>query len=426
MSVILITVCFSSSPGARDFEIQTTDIISSDCGASQPPADRHCCPDVIVQESLESQRSSTESSSKDTQSHTATIIETKPLNHCTAQTDPSSSSPQQHHCGADTPAGLTTQNTSSFDSAPANPSYQAPSSPLHVSSTTDTHSQPGPLTSLTPNPSEAAALPSTVAQTVSQPQSQTPTQACGLTRHTSTQVVTSSPTEEPPRETPKAITSNTNATSVPASPTPATSSPTQTVSSSMEGSPVSDVPVPGFATLGRKLMLSGSEPHHLNHVQQHGPPHHHYPGMEHSAAVHTPALDANKRACYSAHTAQHHPSSCCNYSTISIPLPHPQPPLPEKRHPPAQSGSPSDGVGTLRPAVGHAPGSTTSTGQHQHHVTFSPTVGEIAPPAGQNGEASVESENVNRVSVKFVQDSSRLWYKPGISREQGKSEINFS
>lgn len=69
------------------------------------------------------------------------------------------------------------------------------------------------------------------------------------------------------------------------------------------------------------------------------------------------------------------------------------------------------------------PSATSSTGQHQHHVTFSPTVGEIAPSAGQNdGESSVEAENANRVSVKFVQDSSRFWYKPGISREQGRSE----
>lgn len=72
--------------------------------------------------------------------------------------------------------------------------------------------------------------------------------------------------------------------------------------------------------------------------------------------------------------------------------------------------------------MGHVPPSTNNTAQHQHHVTFSPTVGEIAPPAGQNdGEASVEAENANRVSVKFVQDSSRFWYKPGISREQGRS-----
>lgn len=74
--------------------------------------------------------------------------------------------------------------------------------------------------------------------------------------------------------------------------------------------------------------------------------------------------------------------------------------------------------------MGHVPPTTASTTQHQHHVTFSPTVGEIAPPAGQNdGVASVEVESANRVSVKFVQDSSRFWYKPSISREQGRSDI---
>lgn len=183
---------------------------------------------------------------------------------------------------------------------------------------------------------------------------------------------------------------------------------------------MSDTPVPGFATLGRRLMLSGSDPHHPSHIQHHGPPHHHYPGMEHSAAGHASALDTNKRPCYSAHTPQLYPSSYSNYSTISIPLPHPQPPLPEKRHLPVQSGSPNDGMGTLRPTAGHVPPSTAGTAQHQLHVTFSPTVGEIAPPAGKNdGVASVEIDN--RVSVKFVQDSSRFWYKPGISREQGKS-----
>lgn len=40
-------------------------------------------------------------------------------------------------------------------------------------------------------------------------------------------------------------------------------------------------------------------------------------------------------------------------------------------------------------------------------------------PAGQ-GEVGVEGEMGSRVSVKFVQDSSRFWYKPGISREQGE------
>ncbi|XP_035513290.1 tensin-2 [Morone saxatilis] len=406
----------SPSPGGREYEIRTTDILSSDYEASQPQ-DGHYRADLIVQESPESQRSSTEPSSlpqvaKEPQSHTTTPIQTEPHNHCTAPTDPPPTTPQQQHC-TDTPSASTTQNTSSFDSATPTASNQglcqAPSSPVHTSSP-DTHSQP--LTPQTPHPSEAAALPSTVAQAVSQPQSQTLTQAAGLTRPTPAQVVASSPTREPHPEAPKPI-----ITPGLTSHTPASSSPPQPASSSMEGSPVSDAPVPGFATLGRRLMLSGSDPHHPNHIQHHGPPHHHYPGMEHSAAGHNPALDTHKRPGYTAHTPQLHPSSYSNYSTISIPLPHPQPPLPEKRHPPVQSGSPSDGVGTLRPAVGQVPPS--STGQHQHHVTFSPTVGEIAPPAGQNdGEASVETENANRVSVKFVQDSSRFWYKPGISREQ--------
>uniref|UniRef100_A0A8C4GQE9 Tensin 2a n=1 Tax=Dicentrarchus labrax TaxID=13489 RepID=A0A8C4GQE9_DICLA len=331
VTVILISVRLSPSPGGREYEIRTTDILSSDYEASQPQ-DGHYGGDIIVQESPESQRSSTEPSSlpqvaKDPQSHTSIPIQTEPHNHCTAPKDPPPTTPQQQHCSPDTPSASTTQNTSSFDSATPTTSNQglcqAPSSPVHTSSAPDTHSQP--LTPQTPHPSEAAALPSTVAQAVSQPQSQTHTQAAGLTRPTPAQVVASSPTREPHPEAPKPI--------------------------------ITPAPL--------------------------------------------------------------HPSSYSNYSTISIPLPHPQPPLPEKRHPPVQSGSPNDGVGTLRPAVGQVPPSSTSTGQHQHHVTFSPTVGEIAPPAGQNdGEASVETENANRVSVKFVQDSSRFWYKPGISREQ--------
>uniref|UniRef100_A0A671U6M5 Tensin-2-like n=1 Tax=Sparus aurata TaxID=8175 RepID=A0A671U6M5_SPAAU len=245
------------------------------------------------------------------------------------------SSPLRTQESTDTPSASATQNTSSFNSATPATTHQglcqAPSSPERLP-------QPGPLSVQTPHPSEAASLPPAVAQEVSQPQSQTQTQASGMTRSTPAQVIPSSPTREPHPETPK---------------------PT------------------------------------------------------------TPTHSATSRPCYSAHTPQLHPSSYSNYSTISIPLPHPQPPLPEKRHPPAHPGSPNDGVGTLRSAVGHVPPSTNNTAQHQHHVTFSPTVGEIAPPAGQNdGEASVEAENANRVSVKFVQDSSRFWYKPGISREQ--------
>ncbi|XP_054869116.1 tensin-2 isoform X1 [Amphiprion ocellaris] len=354
----------SPSPGGREYDIRTTDIIGSDYEAPQPQ-EGHYRANNIVQESSESQRSSRESSLQPVakETHTATSQQAEPQNHNPAPTDPSA--PQQQDCSP------------SVDSvAPSNQRHcQVPSSPVHASPAPDT--PPQPLNLQTISPSEAAAVP--------QPQPRT--QSTSSTG--SAQVGGSSPTREPQPEAPKSTTSH------PASPPPSSSP--QPASSSVEGSPISDTPVPGFATLGRRLMLSGSEPH------QQGPPHHHYPAMEHTAAV-----DANKRHYYPGHAPQLHPPSYSNYSTISIPLPHPQPPLPEKRHLSAPSGSPGDGS---RPAIGHV----TPPTQHQHHVTFSPTVGEIAPPAGQN-DASVEAEN--RVSVKFVQDSSRFWYKPGISREQ--------
>ncbi|KAG7520227.1 tensin-2-like isoform X2 [Solea senegalensis] len=380
----------SPSPGGREDEIRTTDIIDSNYEVSQPQ-DRQYRADNVIQESSESQKSSSTepSSAKDMQSHRTTTVQTEGHNHCTAQTDQCPTTPVQQHRSPDMPSA------SSFDSVTPSTSNQghcqAPPSPVRVLPSVDTHPQPGPLTLQTSHPSEAAALPSTVAPAASQPQSQTPTQAPGSER--------SSPTRKALPESLKP--SNSQAPPTLASPS------CQPASSSMEGSPVSDTPVPGFATLGRRLMLSGSDSQHLNHFQHQVPPHHAYPAMEHS-----PALD--RRPCYSGHTPQLHPSSYSNYSTISIPLPHPQPPLPEKRHPPAQAVSPSNGTGTLRSAEGHVAHSASSSSQHHHHVTFSPEVGEIALPA----DHSVESDNANRVSVKFVQDSSRFWYKPGISREQ--------
>lgn len=378
----------------REYEIRTTDIIGSDYETSQ---DEHIRTDLIAQEFLESRRS------RDMQPHATSPVQTEATNHCTAPPDPS----QQRHCS---PSAPTAQAPPSFDPATASASSQglgrALSSPIHTLSSLDTPSQPAPLAPQAPHPSEAAALPSTVAQAVPRPQGHTQTQGAGTTRPAH---VTG-----PPSEAEKLTITPTNATSAPASPTTASSSTAQAACSSTESSPVSDTPVPGFATLGRRLMLSGPDPHHQNHIQQqHGPSHLHYPGAEHAHAQ-----DTSKKPCYSAHTPQLHPPSYSNYPTISIPLPHPQPPLPEKRHPPVQPGFPSDGAATLRPAGGHAP---PSSSQHQLHVTFSPTVGEIAAPAGQNdGSPPVESENANRVSVKFVQDSSRFWYKPGISREQGR------
>lgn len=411
LMVILICVHLSPSPVGREYEIRTTDIIGSDCEGSQPPGE-HC-----YTNNEESQKSSTELSSlpqtaKDTQLHTSTQSQTEIHKNCTAPTDPSPTTPQQQNSGTDLPSasscGSVTPTTSNHGHS------QSPLSPSYALLKPDTKPQPGPLTLQTPHSSEAAEAPSTVAQTVSQHQSQTPVEAAASAGPIRAQVNGSSPAREAHPEAPRPT--NTSNPQAPVSPSLVSPlSPQPAASSSTDGSPVFDEPVPGFATLGRRLMLTGSDSHYPNPIQQH--PHNHYPATEHSAAP-----DTNKKHCSSTQTPQLHPPSCSNYSTVSIPLPHPQPPLPEKRHMPAQSGSPGEVLGALRPAMGYVPPSATSSTQQQHHVTFSPTVGEIAPSAGQIDEvATLEPGNANRVSVKFVQDSSRFWYKSAITREQGGS-----
>uniref|UniRef100_A0A669ET13 Tensin-2 n=1 Tax=Oreochromis niloticus TaxID=8128 RepID=A0A669ET13_ORENI len=327
----------SPSPGRREYDIRTTDIIN-DYEAPQPH-EGHCRTNVI-QESPERQRSSTERlepHTKEAQSHTASPKQTESTNQSPPPTNLPPAAPQQQHCSSDMSSAHDSVTPTTTNQAHC----QTPSSPVHTSPISDAHPHPtGPLQTFTP--AGAGGPPSAM----SQPQSHT--QVTSSVGASVAQVNGSSPTRESHAEVPK-HTSTTNPTS-----SPAPSSP-QPGPSSMDGSPVSD------------------------------------------------------RPCYSPHTPQPHPASYSSYTTISIPLPHPQPPLPEKRHLPGHSGSPSDGV---KPA--HVPASTAA--QHQHHVTFSPTVGEIAPPAGQNDQ--VEAEAANRVSVKFVQDSSKFWYKPSISREQ--------
>ncbi|XP_012704744.2 tensin-2 isoform X2 [Fundulus heteroclitus] len=365
----------SPSPGGRDCDIRTTDIIGSDNEGS-PAQDGHFSDNTVSRESQGCSKTCTKQASS------------SPTKVDPPRTDPPPNTASHQHCTVNPPSASSCDSTT-----PTNQEHcQVPSS-----STPNTHPQTAPLNLPPLSPAEAAAVPSTVDQTLTQYQTQT--QANGPSGLSSALVNGSSPAKSSP-EAPKPTTPNSTSAPAPLSPQPG--------SSSMDGSPGSDAPVPGFATLGRRLMLSGSEAHHPNYLQHHGTPHHHYAAVDHSAA-----MDANKRNGYFGASPHLHPASYSNYSTISIPLPHPQPPLPEKRHQPTVPGSPSEGV---RPAMGQVPPSTMNTTQHQHHVTFSPTVGEIAPPPGQNEE--VDGETANRVSVKFVQDSSRLWYKPGISREQ--------
>ncbi|XP_058265889.1 tensin-2 isoform X5 [Hemibagrus wyckioides] len=147
---------------------------------------------------------------------------------------------------------------------------------------------------------------------------------------------------------------------------------------SLNGSSSPEPPVPGFATLGRKLMLdTGSTPSG------------------------DPDTSCSASDTYSSST---YALSSTTDSTAT------QPPLPEKRRQGTLPGSPNGRSGTLRASTSHSPSG-------QHHVTFSPLVGAVTVPSGQN-DGLAEGETGSRVSVKFVQDSSRFWYKPGISREQ--------
>ncbi|XP_074836140.1 tensin-2 isoform X3 [Carettochelys insculpta] len=72
-----------------------------------------------------------------------------------------------------------------------------------------------------------------------------------------------------------------------------------------------------------------------------------------------------------------------------------QPPLPEKRHTPVagswERSSP--------------PGQGTGAG---HHVTFAPDTARLEPAAPPESHSN----------VKFVQDTSKFWYKPNLSRDQ--------
>lgn len=111
------------------------------------------------------------------------------------------------------------------------------------------------------------------------------------------------------------------------------------------------------------------------------------------------------------------------YTAVTIPAT--QPPLPEKRRLSSMPGSPN-GYGSqslLRASLDAIGPMGLSPQPSLLQVTFSPSVGEL-PASVRRGlahpgvrEEVVESSKVN---AKFVQDSSKFWYKPSISRDQGK------
>ncbi|KAM8913844.1 tensin-2-like isoform 3-T3 [Spinachia spinachia] len=92
------------------------------------------------------------------------------------------------------------------------------------------------------------------------------------------------------------------------------------------------------------------------------------------------------------------------YTAITIPTV--QPPLPEKKRLSSTPGYLSAHNSLLR--VSSAPSPT-------HHVTFCPSaVEQRRGPSHHNCREEADL----RVNAKFVQDSSKYWYRPGISRDQ--------
>uniref|UniRef100_A0A3B3UPX1 Tensin-2-like n=1 Tax=Poecilia latipinna TaxID=48699 RepID=A0A3B3UPX1_9TELE len=82
------------------------------------------------------------------------------------------------------------------------------------------------------------------------------------------------------------------------------------------------------------------------------------------------------------------------------------PPLPEKKRFSSTAVSPNGHIALLH---------TSSCPSPVHHVTFSPAAGDQRRESAQHSYAE---EAETRVNSKFVQDSSKYWYKPGISRDQ--------
>ncbi|XP_035243649.1 tensin-2-like isoform X2 [Anguilla anguilla] len=204
-----------------------------------------------------------------------------------------------------------------------------------------------------------------------------------------------------------------NAGSTP-SPSPAPSSTPSTPQpppASPERPPSSEPPAPGFATVGRRL---GAE-----HLQPYPSVHGNGGNLKPPSPVpeghSTPTFPLSSN--YYLLNAP--PVPYTGYIAVTIPTCPAQPPLPEKRRSSAPHG----------PAVGRGSALRGSSFLHlpakppghsaTHHVSFCAPVGEAAPQIGpvERPQGPVE-EAEPRVSAKFVQDSSRFWYKPTISRDQ--------
>lgn len=105
------------------------------------------------------------------------------------------------------------------------------------------------------------------------------------------------------------------------------------------------------------------------------------------------------------------------YTEITIPTNLPQPPLPEK-----QRSSPLHNMSDCTPTSSIKSAGKPSVSSAQFHVSFSTTTNEVPPKSTcRIPPSSGVEEPESRLGSKFVQDSSKYWYKPGISRDQGEN-----
>lgn len=119
---------------------------------------------------------------------------------------------------------------------------------------------------------------------------------------------------------------------------------------------------------------------------------------------HTPTFPLTSYYYYSLLNVPQVPYT--GYTAVTIPAV--QPPLPEKKRFSSTALPPNGHIALLQ---------TSSCPSPMHHVTFSPTVGDQRRDSAQY---TCKEEADTKVNSKFVQDSSKYWYKPGISRDQGK------
>nr|XP_021327488.1 tensin-2 isoform X1 [Danio rerio] len=102
------------------------------------------------------------------------------------------------------------------------------------------------------------------------------------------------------------------------------------------------------------------------------------------------------------------------YTEITIPTNLAQPPLPEKHR-----SSPLNNTSDYTPTSSIKSAGKSSVSSAQVHVSFSTTTNEVPPKSTcRIPPSSGVEEPESRLSSKFVQDSSKYWYKPGISRDQ--------